>query len=283
MLEAKTVETTADALWVLVKIKDSICALNSAKVESILLLEEDIIRLPGSNDIHLGIIRYRGGVLPIIDLRRMMGMIPHLVEQNEFEQMLEQRKQDHINWVAELERCVHCGDPFKLATDPHQCAFGKWYDHYKPTSQAIAFQLKKIDEPHRKLHETAHKALEYEKISDPAEREKYIQQVIQEEAKQYMRLVVDYLEETKKIFRSDHHRMVIVLADQNGSAGIMVDEVLSVENLVPVSKGDHEELLGVQSYVSQIAQRKTGASLVLVLDSDKLLEPTDPSELNALS
>ena len=75
-----------------------------------------------------------------------------------FEQMIDDRKQDHINWVNELERYMVEGGSFKLARDPHQCALGKWYDHFTTDNMSVTNLLKKIEEPHENLHKAADEA-----------------------------------------------------------------------------------------------------------------------------
>ena len=79
--------------------------------------------------------------------------MPSLKEENEaLCQLMEQRAQDHKRWVQELADSVVQSRRFKLATDPHQCAFGKWYDTYKTDNLLMSSFLKEFDEPHKKIH-----------------------------------------------------------------------------------------------------------------------------------
>lgn len=270
MAEIEVMEQAADKLWVLTKVKESVCAFNSANVEAILLLEQEVTPLPNSDGIYVGIAQYRGGFLPILDLRHKMGMKSQLEELQEFEQMLNQRKQDHIHWVEELRRCVEEDVPFKLATDPHKCAFGKWYDHYEPTSLTVAHHLRKIDEPHKKLHATAEEAFRCERNCAACERDECRRDALRRGTEEYMPQVVKLLDEAKVLFRDGHRNMVIVISNQSKSCGILVDEVLSVEMLDMVEDGDrlneqHDAL------VSKIARRLDAEELVLVLNQSQIL------------
>ena len=44
---------------------------------------------------------------------------------------------------------------FTLARDPHQCAFGKWFDNFKTDNIAVSEVLKKFDAPHKRIHALA--------------------------------------------------------------------------------------------------------------------------------
>lgn len=272
MDQVKMVDHNTDTLWVLAKVKDSTCALDSKYVESILLLEEQISRMPHSDEVHVGVIHYRGGVLPVVDLRRKMGIKSQQEEEREFDDMLDQRKQDHIHWVDELKRCLAEDDKFNLAIDPHKCAFGRWYDSYTPTSQSVAFQLKKVEEPHRKLHETAQDVCSCKQECDQCAREKCLKTVLKEGTEVYMHQVLGLLEDAKEAFHQSYHRMVVVLSDGHTSCGLLVDEVLSVEKLVEVS--ENRDLTAVEDnpLVTVISQRENDPELVLVLNRERLME-----------
>lgn len=64
----------------------------------------------------------------------------------EFESAIEA----HENWIKKLEAVITSGE-FDIETDHHKCAFGIFYDSYKPPVK-IEELWKKIDEFHEKLH-----------------------------------------------------------------------------------------------------------------------------------
>ncbi len=72
------------------------------------------------------------------------------------------REIDHLNWarkVGEFQRNENMTE-LGVEKDPHKCAFGKWYysDAKKQAEEAIseiAPLLKQVEEPHKKLHESA--------------------------------------------------------------------------------------------------------------------------------
>ncbi|RJR38628.1 MAG: methyl-accepting chemotaxis protein [Deltaproteobacteria bacterium] len=72
------------------------------------------------------------------------------------------REIDHLNWarkVGEFQRDENMKE-LGVEKDPHKCAFGKWYysDARKKAEEAIpeiSPLLKQVEEPHKKLHESA--------------------------------------------------------------------------------------------------------------------------------
>jgi purine-binding chemotaxis protein CheW len=69
--------------------------------------------------------------------------------------MMQLREQDHRKWLLELEASVQEHRSFLMTTDPHKCAFGKWYDNYHADNAWLAALLKKVDGPHRQIHAVA--------------------------------------------------------------------------------------------------------------------------------
>lgn len=63
-------------------------------------------------------------MIPMIDLRKRLGMTSAAAENNQFCALMDQRRQDHVNWLNELEASTRERREFKLTTGPHKCAFG---------------------------------------------------------------------------------------------------------------------------------------------------------------
>lgn len=261
-----------EILWAVAKVKDNAYAIDSTQVEAIFLLEEEITPVAHSQEDVLGIVSFRGGILPIVDLRLMLGMPSRREEEEAFEQMLEQRKQDHVNWVQELKRCLRENDTFHLATDPHKCAFGRWYDNYEPTSHTVAFHLKKIDEPHQRLHRSAEDAFACSQDHEHCTRQECLFDVVKNGVERYMGQVVGLLEDAKKIFRSSYRRMVIVVSDGQTACGLLVDEVLSVEQLVDISVNDRSDVVRRNPWVDHVATRKGSDELIMALNLAPVFE-----------
>lgn len=261
--------TDKDEQWLVIKLKEQLFGVDISYIESIFQVEQAVTRLPGSSENLLGVINLRGDVVPLLDLRRILGITPLEVEQAEFEEMLELRKQDHIHWVDELKRSIANNEPFRLATDPHQCAFGKWYDNYQTDLATVAFHLAKIEEPHRLLHQTAEEAIACTRKCDECEREECLQLSLQRGAEVYMPTVVKLLEEAKTVFRQGHRKMCVVISHEDETMGLLVDDVKSVERLAGIAETANIKKNG-STYVTHVGQGGNDTKNVLILGVSEL-------------
>ena len=73
-----------------------------------------------------------------------------------------QREVDHLKWTQELGRYVYDdrAKDLKVQLDPTQCGFGKWYygsgrKEAEALLPSLHQSLQEIEEPHRRLHESA--------------------------------------------------------------------------------------------------------------------------------
>lgn len=259
--------------FIIFKLQDELYCIDSTYVESLLQLPEfDLLPLPHP---HItGMFKYRNHVIEMFDMRSAFGFPTLNQEFENFKVMIDTRKQDHIRWVDELERASEAKEPFKLATDPHKCAFGKWYDNFKHPNQSLSFHLKKIKEPHEKLH---HAALDVAKCAGDCDKcpfQQCVRKVLKQIRNDTMPLILDLLEETKEIFRSIiYHEMVIALRDKN--LGIIVDEIISVEELSDIGDTSKMNTLHASGFVSHIRQSKVQKGIILEIDVPSLTNSLD--------
>lgn len=260
--------------WLIFKLQNRYFSVNSGDVNSIFQLEQEVTAVPGYSENVRGIINLRGDIFPVLELRRILEIISFEKEHQEFSNMLDMRKQDHVNWVNALQHCVEdgngCKGNFKLATDPHKCAFGKWYDSYQAKDQTVAFHLKKIDDPHRKLHETAGKIFECEGIADEDLRKKKTSELLYKAKHEYMPLILNLIDETKGVLEKSHRDMCVVLENEGHSFGILVDEVCSVEEIEFVGKESEIKKMLQTDLVKGIAQCPSVNGQILVLNKEAL-------------
>lgn len=257
--------------WLILKLQEQSFAINCQDVIAIFRAEEDATKMSGYSDLVRGVIDFRGSVVPLLEGRRVLGMIPFSEEHQDFSDMMEVRSQEHMNWVNELKRSTQEGEAFKLATSPHECAFGKWYDHYHTDNQSVAFDLKKIDEPHKKLHETAGHLLECKKIKDEDERKTKQEELLKTAENKYMPKVLELLEAMKEIYKTGYREMCVVIANEkNKMLGLLVDEVTSVEPLDTVDSQGLFNTAFSTSCVDHVAKSKHMQGEVFVLDREAL-------------
>ncbi len=258
--------------WVVFKIKDNYYCVNSGDIATILRLPE-YEQIPTSPSYMTGIFPYRGDIIQMLDLRTVFGLPTQTQEYEEFAEMLDARKQDHIKWVAALEHSVKTNEPFTLAADPHQCAFGRWYDSYIPENEAVRSHLKRIEDPHRNLHHAAEEAAACKQECDKCKRETCLQDILHRAKEQYMPLILQLLDKTKSTFRERVFREMVLIRNDGSRLGLVVDEVVAVEHLESMNS-EHigHDGLGSVKFLTGIKTSPTVSSAILELNTQKLLE-----------
>jgi len=110
--------------WVVFSLKDTLCAISACDVQSMVAMPP-VIKVPHTPDYVRGVVNLRGRVMPVIDLRTRLGMNSFLAEVEEFCAMMEQREQDHKNWLLELEASVTCRVTVHVGSgSPTTCSIG---------------------------------------------------------------------------------------------------------------------------------------------------------------
>lgn len=261
----------ADDLFVIVVLGGGLYGIPARIVDTMAILPL-VTAIPEAPLFIRGVINLRGKVYPLIDLRKRLGMKSFLDESKEFCEMLLQRKQDHEKWMNELSSCVHENRSFSLATDPHKCAFGKWYYNYKSTSLVVSAILKKFENPHAVVHGIAVKVLELRDQSKIKEAQEIIDcsrdKELAEVVSLFKLLTEAYLEETREI--------IVVIDDKRSKPfAVVVDSIESVETLTESSlksfDGIKVEFLEKDLLLAIGQQRKT-QRLVSILNTAKLLQ-----------
>jgi chemotaxis signal transduction protein len=227
-----------------------------------------VTRVPTTPDYVRGATNLRGRVLPVVDLRSRLGLPTADAEVAEFVALLEAREQDHVRWLDELAACVEEGREFKLATDPHQCAFGKWYDGFRTDNRRLAFQLGQFDRPHRAIHAVAGEVLGLAMAGqqDRAER------LLEDTRNGVLARLRTLFAEAREAVR-ETREVALVLRRSTDTIALAVDAVESVGPLdhetvaeaVPGAESIDTELIG------GIARRRGQEDMILVLRTDQAL------------
>lgn len=255
-----------------IKINDQLYCLNIRYVADIIPCPSAVTELPDAPAYVRGVINLRGQIVPLAPLRTLLSMPTVEDEQLMLTEMLEVRKQDHLNWVGELERCITCGDPFELATDPHKCAFGKWYYAYKPKSLVLQHHMKKIEDPHTRLHQAALAYTSQQHDCTNCNRSKCLKEILLEVKLEIVPHLLQLLDETTVVQRESQREMVVVLQSDTGeSIGLVADEVLAVGRVTPVDSDVAMQSFGQSPFVTGIMTSPSHAGNVLALDDGKLL------------
>ena len=258
---------------VLSMIKDVPYAITSRHVQSMTEVPH-VIPVPHSPPFVRGLINLRGKIIPLVDLRTRLGIASLMGELKAFTDMLAQREQDHQNWLQELEDSVKEHRSFTLTTDPHKCAFGKWYDNFHTDDHTARHLLRQFDEPHRAIHGVAERVGEYVAGEDFDSAEALIAATRDGELHQ----MINLFHSTTTHYRESNHEIAMVLETPDFDFAIAVDSVEAVEFLeegtiqdLPLDNGDE----GRSLMCSTLGRRRKEGTIVQILDVDKICNAED--------
>ncbi|MFR3727232.1 CZB domain-containing protein [Lacrimispora sp.] len=255
--------------YIIFKLNNSLYCINSKHVSTIVQIPE-YSTIPAAPANVTGMFKYRDQVIQMLDLRITFGLKSIASECSDFEAMIDARKQDHINWVKELERYITEGGTFSLAKDSHQCALGKWYDRYTTDNQAVSSHLRKMEEPHEKLHQSAALAEYCMRNKDDEEQQARLSEILRLAKEEYMPTILTLLDQTKEIFRSSIFKEMVLILD-GLTWGIVVDEIVSVEDLEVIAERQQEPIVNRSSFIGNVMESSRQESLIFELDIQNLI------------
>lgn len=213
---------------------------------------------------------FNGQVIQIIEFSHLIGVGSQVEEVRAIIELLQQRRQDHINWLNALEHSLASDEPFTKTTDPHQCAFGLWYDAFETDDDLLSDILKKFEEPHKRMHASADQLLA---LSSSGEKQEAIRRVGIERSTTLKRLLDLFDEASQRL--NDMIRPVLVVLEANDQMfAIELDEVsgileCSADEVVP-SSGSMEGYVRVDHMVSAYISRD-GLPMHSLIEPSRLL------------
>lgn len=209
-----------------------------------------------------------------LDLRALFGMESLHSENDAFRAMLKDREQDHRNWLEELGASVREGRSFGLTTDPHACAFGRWYDGYESENVLISSHLTKFDEPHKRIHALAK---EVEALVQGGDRDAALERIERARSTDLNRMI-ELFAQFDRLLEDTRREIVIVLGTQYGNTGAAycVDGVEGVVDRRALDFGETSTdggagvALGLDLDGLRAALWGPKREMVLVIDEDRM-------------
>ncbi len=261
-------EISTDMPWMIFHLQDEQFAVSASHVREMVAMPK-VVTVPQAPHYIRGVINLRGQVIPVIDLRLRMGMASLVDEGDDLVALLDQREQDHKNWIAALESSVRERREFKLATDPHKCSFGKWYDNFKTDNRILAGSLTKFDAPHQKIHAIAIK------VKGMAEKEDFdsAYEIINRAREGELAEMIRLFSEARDILIESIREIVLVLEWNEKTMAIGVDSVEAVEKLSESNIEEMPEMISTldNECIAGIGKRGKDNELVQLLDVGKLI------------
>jgi chemotaxis signal transduction protein len=260
--------TSRQMPWVIFKVMKEPYAVQADYVREMVRIPP-VTPVPNTPEFLRGVINLRGKVIPVIDFRVKLGAQSQIEETMALISLLSQREEDHKNWIAELAQSVKEKRAFTLATDPHQCKFGQWYDHFTTDNRLLAACLKEFEVPHNTIHSIAAKVKEFERQQDFDSAFALIDRTRNRELTRMIQLFGD----ARSLLTEGNREIAVILEFDSALHAISVD---SVETVEPIAASDIDELPetlspGDNHYVSGIGKRQKGERLVQLLAVEKLI------------
>ncbi len=232
-----------------------------------------VTAIPQSNATVRGVINLRGSVIPVIDMRVRLGMVSCIQESAQYIAMMNAREEDHRYWLQDLELSVKDRRSFTLATDPHLCAFGKWYYSYDSTAStnrcmALDQILVQFENPHNRIHAIADEVLELEKAGDFGS----ALEIIEETRTTDLARMISLFEEARSAIKERSRELAMVIELEGKKLALVVDAVETVERL----NNDGGERKGIEAagledpIIEKICRRAKDSSLVITLNVGEL-------------
>ncbi|MDA8432464.1 MAG: chemotaxis protein CheW [Nitrospiraceae bacterium] len=217
-----------------------------------------------------GVIDLMGEAVPLIDTRIRLSIQSRQEEVTEFVQTFMVKKQDHLNWIGELKQAVEHDKDITVERNPHRCAFGRWYETYRPNTLALATYISQFDAPHKAIHKLADQA---EELTGAGRKEEAKLLVHAAENNELAKLVTlfDGFEEK---MRQSYQEYAVVVAHDGQKYALSADSIKYFEEMDEIVKdvpllGDIDKMM-----IQGIGRKKIGDSEedVIILNLPSFLD-----------
>ncbi len=256
-------------------IEDSLYAIPIENVVSLSKETDHIQELPVKTPGLIGVSHYQDAVVPVIDIAKRIGVKSGTDGKKELIDTLTAREQDHIDWLDALEKSISSGEKFAKARDPHQCAFGKWFDHFETRNEALTEILAQFEAPHRQIHSLADKLLD---MRDKGETEAALKEL------EFQRMTT--LRRLRSLFSharaqlNEMMRPILLYVTRDGVSpafALLIDEVhdaltYHLKDCYSPAQAGLQSLISNDKYIKAVLSDKKQLNSIL-FDIDKILEP----------
>ncbi len=255
--------------WVILRLGRHRLALSAQHVREMAAMPL-VIGMPGASPLLRGMIELRGEVLPLLDLRRLLGL-PSLPSQMEkMDQALAQGEREHSKWLAGLEAAVAAEQPFTLPLDPDQCPFGRWCADFTTDDPVLISQMAALDASHRQVHQVAREVADWLRTGRGGQARELLQR---HKGRTLSRLLQHMHALRRELVQQQREIAVVVDHPPSPPLALAVDEVEAVEKLVGGGGGlDQAELVPLNNrLLAGVDQRPADRGVVFLLDPERLV------------
>ncbi|MBL8230756.1 MAG: chemotaxis protein CheW [Bryobacterales bacterium] len=256
--------------WLIAQLGQQLYGVRCGVVREMVIMPE-VCAVPGVPGYVRGVMNLRGRVTPLVDLRVRLGMRSSVGDLEAMCDLMQQRAQDHRRWLEELEACVKENRRFGLARDPHQCAFGKWYDQFRTDNIVVAALLKRFDAPHQRVHALAAEVDDL--VGQGCARQAL--NLLNSARSTVLSRMLGLFSELQETLRECHREIAILIDGECGSFAVSVDAPVAVETLMEVDAAVVEGTVPSvgDRLITSVAKRSKTQELVFLLSEKFILDP----------
>ncbi len=272
----ETSEVIEEEQLITLKISNEEYGFFISRVREILRFTE-LTKVPNTPAHVKGIITVRNNLLPIVDMRTVLGK---KTWQEELSEIFIERAGKCAHWGDELEKCIEAGGGLLDPVPVEECELGKWLESPDEFPGIMVDSLKKIKSAHEELHKSARTVIDLINVS-PKEAKKYYEE--------HIRNIKDGLERSFENFISTlestlkEEQRILVIETGGITLGLLVDHVNEViripqkviEDVAMAGTNTNKDLHGV-------AKLDNGQRLIMILDESSLISTEDMKLLENL-
>ena len=240
-------------------------AFNIAKVREILKVPE-ITAVPNVPEYVKGLFTIRNQLLPIIDLRRMLGL-SGLV--NEYHQIVDRALEEQKRLTEKVINAKDLGKQAGNLIDPAKTSFGLWLNRYDTSSVEIEQDIKKLEKYREDFHRAA---IEFVQSRDTGQETASGQE--SESIGPLSKNLQDMLAGFKQVV-AEHHmedQRVMVVESSGLYAGYLVDSVNEVMRIQRSFIDDTPAMAASKGKeIKGVARLDDGKRLVMIMDEQTLV------------
>ncbi len=260
--------------WLVFKVKNQSFAVKCLDVENIFKIDTEPKDLAGYSSYVRGVLDFRGKILPLIEMRKVLEIASFDEDFIEFQYIINNKMQEYNNLIDTLESTIISGNYSDGSFNLSECTLRDWIESYDNNNHGIKSQIKRILEPHDKLCELI-KTFERTNFMNSKNEDDVEEQFknLEENMNNYKNRIIQLLEESISLFKENFKEMCVVL--NNGtekSIGIIVDEVISVTDLTMIDSKKVFDSVMNRGCVTKVASLKDDKKEIFILDIEKLYE-----------
>ncbi len=221
--------------WLVFELSEQAYGFDVNHVSEIVSLRNlRIHRVPQTPAVVEGVVLLRDRPIEVIDVRSALGLCSLHKETEGIVKVLQEREEDHCRWIRELEACVDEQRDFRLATDPHKCKFGQWYDKLIADPQglsrltnndlALTSLLEQLDGPHQRIHAIAQRVIRHATAGRMSE----ARQIVDETRNTELCSLRQIFSKCRQQIDIVRRGLLFVFTEQDGVFGGLVDRVSDV-------------------------------------------------------